>query len=84
MYRPTAAAFGALSSSQHVNIPNLLSKSYSRGPSAVPKTNQDVSPTKGWLAAEENRGETVPRNLINVKYSPGREKSKGGRSVQYY
>ncbi|CAF9942180.1 hypothetical protein IMSHALPRED_003404, partial [Imshaugia aleurites] len=80
MLRPTAAAVSALSSSQHMTIPSLLSRSYSKSSNAVPKADPDDSPIKKWLTALENGREAVPRNLTSVSYSPSFDFRKRGSS----
>ena len=70
MLRPAAAAVSTLLSSHHTTVPSLLSRPYSKGPNPVQKADRDESATKRWLAAQADRQETLPRNMISVKHSP--------------
>lgn len=70
MLRPTVAAFNASSSAQHTTISCSASKSYSHRSKPPPqKSDQEVSPTKQWLAAHQDKCESIPRNIARTKTS---------------
>ncbi len=76
MLRSAAVAF---SSSQQTVIPILLSRSYSKSSSSVQIPELEVSATKRWLIALENKQETLPRDVISVKYSSGSNPKDHGK-----
>ncbi len=76
MLRSVAVAF---SSFQQTVIPILLSRSYSKSPSSVRIPELEVSATKRWLIAHENKQETLPRDVVSVKYSSGSNPKDHGK-----
>jgi len=60
----------ALNPLSRVAAPTLASRSYSKqSKSAPPKADEELSATKRWLAALDNKTEIVPRSDTKIKDS---------------